>query len=95
MAKATAIDEIEQEHQGFGAPRHVEMLESASHEVNGALGTIVLCIDFLAHQTGTSQDPALLDARSAVLVVAARMKRLREVAIGLRAEAAVSGVFPV
>ena len=80
---------------GACALTNVDAMDSICHDVNSALATIVLCVDFLASQAAHGDTPALSDARNGIRVVACEMKKLRELARAARANASGSGVFRV
>ena len=77
------------------APTNVETMDSICHDVNSALATIVLCVDFLASRAELNDTPAIADARRGIRVVAGEMNKLREIARAARVNANGSGVFRV
>jgi hypothetical protein len=56
----------------------VELVNDACHEVNSALSTIALCVDFVAEQSEAEADEAVKDVRSAVRRIALVMATLRD-----------------
>src|SRR5579862_6835772 len=54
-----------------------ERVDDACHDVNSALSTIVLCVDFLAQDSQPRADEALQDVRAAVRKISIVMAGLR------------------
>jgi hypothetical protein len=71
----------------------VEQVSDACHDVNTALSTIALCIDFLAEQSQTVGHEAVQDARIAVRRVSVVMATLRDTLEPEESAAKTSAVF--
>jgi hypothetical protein len=71
----------------------VEQVSDTCHDVNTALSTIVLCIDFLAEQSQTVGHEAVQDARIAVRRVSVVMASLRDSLEPEESRAKTSAVF--
>jgi hypothetical protein len=56
----------------------VERVGRALHDVNNALATVVLCIEFLAEQSNTVGSEAVLDAQGAVRRISGLLATLRD-----------------
>jgi hypothetical protein len=56
----------------------VERVGRALHDVNNALSTVVLCIEFLAEQSNTVGSEAVVDAHGAVQRISALLATLRD-----------------
>jgi hypothetical protein len=56
----------------------VERVGRALHDVNNALATVVLCIEFLAEQSNTVGSEAVVDAHGAVRRISELLTTLRD-----------------
>jgi len=62
----------------FDRESTVERVGRALHDVNNALSTVVLCIEFLAEQSNTVGSEAVVDAHGAVRRISALLAILRD-----------------
>jgi hypothetical protein len=81
------------QHQADSRVEMGERVNDACHDVNTALSTIALCVDFLAHESQPGRDEAVQDVREAVRKISIVMAGLRDDLNSADSSQKVSAVF--
>ena len=92
MANVATHDDSDSDQEGRDPPIGAR-IEGVCHDVNSALATVILCVEFLAERSAEGGDPAVEDARIAVRRIVGEMANLRKIAALARdAEAGKTGL---
>jgi hypothetical protein len=80
VANVAMHDDREPDTEGR-EPRIGAGIEGVCHDVNSALATVILCVEFLAERSADVDAPAVDDARTAVRRIVGEMANLRKIAV--------------